>query len=278
MLTTVTSEPGYVVDMTVAFPRFAALGADHFRAVRFSERVRELCAELEASKELVEHQCLMAIVLVTTVVYLLARVVDSAWMLPFVLPIIAIGVASLQHALALYRHHVRREAMPAICEGIGRLRHAVGEAPDISLDRLVRAGLLPRHGQYMIEDAVHGEHRGSRLSLAMVDLWYDDDEMPPDEDRGDAFHGILVAVRWPEAPSAPPADDLTRLVDGAASIGFSWFEGYMLLAIPCRQNPFDMQGLFAGRDQLATELLRIASVVQIPHRLIDFMREREQMP
>lgn len=264
--------------MTTAFPRFSSLGTEHFRAVRFSERLSTLCEELEASKALVEQQCLSAIILVTTVVYLLARFVDSVWMLPLILPIIAIGVASLQHALSLYRHHVRREALPALCEGIGRLRHVIGEAPDISLDRMVRAGLLPRHGQYMIDDAVYGEHRGCRLSLAMVDLWYDVDDVPLDHENGDAFHGVLVAVRWPEEPASPPADDLTPLVDGAQRIGFSWFEGFLLLAIPCQRSPFDMGGLFARHEQVTIELLRIASVMQIPHRLIDLVRERETSP
>ncbi len=262
--------------MTTVFPRFSSLSADHFRSVRFSERISVLCAELQASKELVEHQCLSAIVLVTTVVFLLARIVDSPWMLPLILPTLAIGAASLQHAMTLYSHHVRRESLPALCEGIGRLRHGIGEAPDICFDRMVRAGLVPRHGQRMIDDSVHGEHRGYRLSLAMVDLWYGREDIPLDHRGGDAFHGVLVAVRWPTPPAALPQDELTPLVDGTQRIGCTWFEGYLLLAIPCQRNPFDVGGLFARTEQVVAELLRMAWVIQIPHRFIDILHERNQ--
>ncbi|NJO37454.1 MAG: hypothetical protein HC871_07320 [Rhizobiales bacterium] len=262
--------------MAAVFPRYSSLDADHFRNVRFTQCIAALSAELEASRELVEHQCLSAIVMVTTVVYLLARVLDSPWALPFVLPVIAIGAASLQHALTLYRHHVRSESLPALCAGIGRLRHAIGEAPDICLDRLVRAGLLPRHCQSMIEDAVFGDYRSRHLSLAMVDLWRGTEEIPLDHSGGDLFHGIVAAIRWPEPPASLPADQLMPLIDGSRLVGCTWFEGYLLVAIPCRQSPFQLGGLFARPEQLIAELLRAASVIQIPHRLIDFMQDQHQ--
>ena len=261
--------------MATTFPRFSSLSADHFQNVRFAERMAALTAELQASKALVEHQCLSAIVLVTTVVYLLARIIDSVWVLPFALPVVVVGATSLQHAFTLYRYHVRRESLPAVCEGIGRLRHAVGEAPDICLDRLVRAGLLPRHGQSMIDDAVFGDYRSHRLSLAMVDLWRDREEVPLDHDGGDLFHGIVVAIRWLQPPETIPSDELTPLIDGAELVGCCWSEGYLLLAIPCRQSPFHLGGLFARPEQLLAELLRAASVIQIPHRFIDFMEEKQ---
>ena len=260
--------------MPAAFPRFSSLSAENFQSVRFSERMTALYAELESVKALVEHQCLSAIVLVTTVVYLLARTVDSAWMLPFILPIIAIGVASLQHALALYRHHVRQEALPVLCEGIGRLRYTIGDAPDLCLDQMVRAGLLPRHGMRIVEDVVHGEHRGRHFSLAMVDLSYG--ENPFDDHGGSAFHGVLVSIQWPEAPVSLPKDELTPIIDGEQRIGLTWSEGYLMLAIPCQMSPFDLGGLFRRSDQLASGLFRVAAVMQIPHRLIDVMTERHQ--
>ncbi|MGI9484396.1 MAG: hypothetical protein ACR2RF_00620 [Geminicoccaceae bacterium] len=262
--------------MATAFPRFSSLNANHFRDVRFTQRIAALCAELQASKALVEHQCLSAIVMITTVVYLLARIIDSVWALPFVLPVIAIGAASLQHAITLYRHHVRRELLPAVCEGIGRLRHTVGEAPDISLGRMVRAGLLPRFHESAIDDAVFGDYRSHRFSLAMVDLWQERGPVPFDHDGGDLFHGIIVAIRWPERPDNLPADELTPLIDGVRLIGCSWFEGYLLLVIPCRQSPFRLGGLFAHPNQLVAELFRAAAVVQIPHRLIDFLRDEQE--
>ena len=263
--------------MTATFPRFSSLNAEQFQAVRFSERLSELCSELEALKALVEHQCLSAIVLVTTVVYLFTRTVESVWVLPFVLPIIAIGIASLQHALTLYRHHVRQETLPALCEGIGRLRHTIGHAPDLCLDRMVRAALLPRHSLGVIEDVVHGEHQGRHLSLAMVDLWHSVDDDPFVQDVGDAFHGVVVSIHWPDAPGALPTDDLTPLIDGASQVELAWSEGYLMLAIPCQQNPFDLGGLFLRPEQVTIGLLRMASVMQIPHRLIDFMRDRESV-
>lgn len=262
--------------MATTFPRFSSLNADHFRNVRFTQRMAALSAELEASKALVEHQCLSAIVMVTTVVYLLARIVDSAWVVPFVLPVIAMGAASLQHALTLFRHHVRRESLPAVCEGIGRLRHTVGEAPDICLDRMVRAGLLPPYRQSLIDDAIFGDYRSRRLSLAMVDLWQGVEDVPLDHDEGDLFHGMVAAIRWPAPPKSLPTDELMPLIDGEKLVGCTWFEGYLLLAIPCRRNPFQLGGLFVRPEQLLAELFNAASVMQIPHRLIDFMEEKQR--
>ncbi|MDH3660501.1 MAG: hypothetical protein OEU92_10825 [Alphaproteobacteria bacterium] len=207
--------------MAATFPRFSSLNADHFRNVRFTQRMAALSAELEASKAMVEHQCLSAIVMVTTVVYMLARIVDSAWVVPFVLPVIAIGAASLQHAFTLFRHHVRCHSLPAVCEGIGRLRHTTGEAPDICLDRMVRAGLLPPYRQSMIDDAIFGDYRSHRLSLAMVDLWQGREDVPLDHDGGDLFHGVVAAIRWPAPPECLPADELTPLIDGERLIGCS---------------------------------------------------------
>lgn len=262
--------------MANAFPRFSSLADDHFRQARFTQRLAALSAELEESKALVEHQCLSAIVLMTSVVYLLARIIDSPWVVPFALPVVVLGAASLHHALTLYRHHVRCESLPAVCEGIGRLRHTIGDAPDICFDRLVRAGLLPRHGLAMIGDAVYGDHRCRRLSLAMVDLWRNtEEEGAPYDACGDLFHGIVVAIRWPERPGHLPADELMPLIDETPLAGCIWFEGYLLLVIPCRQSPFYLGGLFARREQFIAELMRAASVAQIPHRLIDFMQARQ---
>lgn len=261
--------------MATTFPRFSTLGDEHFRNARFTQRMAALSIELEASKRLVEHQCLSAIVMITTVVYLLARVVDSGWALPFILPVVAFGAASLQHTFALYRHHVRRESLPAICEGIGRLRHAVGEAPDICLDRMVRADLLPRHVQSLIDDSIFGDYRGHRLSLAMVDLWQGGEDVSIDHGPGDLFHGVVVTIRWPERPENLPSDELMPLIDGTRLVGFTWFEGYLLLAIPCRQSPFQLGGLFARPEQMIAELFRAAAVIQIPHRLIDFIDDGE---
>lgn len=263
--------------MTVAFPRFLSLADDHFRQARFAQRIAALSAELEQSKALVEHQCLSAIVMTTSVVYLLARIVDSPWVLPLILPIVALGAASLHHALTLYRHYVRCESLPAVCEGIGRLRHVVGEAPDICLDRLVRARLLPRHSHSLIEDAVYGEYRGHHLSLAMVDLWGNLEDVSLDHDGGDLFHGIVVAIRWSEPPVRLPADELMPLIDGTPLAGCAWFDGHLLLVIPCRQSPFHLSGLFARPEQRIAELMCAASVVQIPHRLIDFMQAESGM-
>lgn len=262
--------------MAVAFPRFSSLNADEFRNVRFMQCIAALSDELEASRRLVEHQCLSAIVMATTVIYLLTRLIETAWTLPLILPIIALGAASLRHTLTLYHHHVRCESLPALCDGIGRLRHTIGEAPDICLDRMVRAGLLPRHGQSMIDDAVFGDYRSRRLSLAMVDLWQGREEISFDHDGGDLFQGVVMAIRWQECPSRLPTNELMPLIDGTALVGCTWFEGYLLLAIPCRQSPFCLGGLFTRPEQLITELFRAASVIQIPHRLIDFMREAEE--
>lgn len=261
--------------MAAAFPRFSSLNADQFREVRFTQRIAALSAELQAARELVEHQCLSALLMASTIVYLLARIIDSAWVLPFVLPVMAVGIAGLQHALTLYHYYVRRESLPAVCEGIGRLRHSVGEAPDICLDRMVRAGLLPRHGSSLIDDAVFGDYRSHRLSLAMVALWHDE-QRPFDHEAGDLFHGIVVAIRLANPPERLPVDELTPLIDGTRLIGCTWFDGYLLLAIPCRQNPFNLGGLLTRPEQQVADLFRIASVMQIPHRLIDFIEGEQE--
>ena len=90
---------------------------------------------------------------------------------------------------------------------------------------MVRAGLLPRHGQGLIEDAVFGDYRSHRFSLAMVDLWEGQEAVPLDHQGGDLFHGIIVAIRWAEPPASLPADELTPLIDGTRLVGCTWFDG-----------------------------------------------------
>ncbi len=109
----------------------------------------------------------------------------------------------------------------------------------------------------------------------MVDLWQGPEDVPLDHDDGDLFHGVVVAIRWPARPDALPADELTPLIDDGRLIGCTWFEGYLLLSIPCRRNPFQLGGLFARPEQLISELFHVASVIQIPHRLIDFMQPKQ---
>lgn len=263
--------------MAIASSRFSGLNSDPVRTARFGERMAELCLEVERSGDLVQSQCLSAVMLVTTVIYLLARTIDSLWSLPLILPVMAIGGAGLQHAFTLYGHYVRSHALPALCEGIGRLRHTVGEAPDLCFHRLVRTGILPRHGQRMIDDAVYGEYRGHRLSLAMVDLWHAPDEVPLDHGGGDAFHGVVVAIHWPDPPATLPADDLTGLIEGRQSIWLSWLEGYLMLAIPCSSNPLAITSLFDPPAHFAAELQRVADVMQIPHRLIDHLVDMQAL-
>lgn len=257
--------------MAIASSRFSGLNSDPVRAARFDERMTALCLEVERSKDLVQSQCLSAVMLVTTVIYLLARTIDSLWAMPLILPIMAIGGAGFQHAFALYGHYVRSHALPALCEGIGRLRYVVGEAPDLCFHRLVRAAILPRHGQRMIDDAFYGEYRGHRLSLAMVDLWHAPDEVPLDHAGGDAFHGVVIAIHWADPPATLPADDLTGLIEGRRNVWLGWLEGYLMLAIPCSGNPLAITSLFDPPVQFAAELQRVADVMQIPHRLIDHL-------
>lgn len=260
--------------MATVFPRMSVLKPDHFRTVRFSERIAELCSELENSKALVQSQCLSAVVLITTVIYILTRTIDSVWAVPFILPIIAIGSASLQHALTLYGHYVRASAMPALCEGIGRLRHTVGDAPDLCFHSLVRAGMLPRHGQRLIDDVVYGDYRGHRLTLAMVDLWHGPGDVPLDHASGDAFRGVVAAIHWPTAPISLPADNLSRLIDGRDRARLTWQDDHVMVVIPCVATPFALGRLFDSSQRFSAELQRVADVIQIPHRLIDHLLDQ----
>ncbi|MGI9436766.1 MAG: hypothetical protein ACR2Q4_18370 [Geminicoccaceae bacterium] len=242
--------------------------------MRFGQCLAKLCDDLEASRVLVEQQCLSAAVMISTIVYLLTRITDGFWVLPMIIPVIAIGGASLQHAIVLYGHYVRSNAMPAICDAIGRLRYTVGHAPDLCFERMIRTGMMPRFGQRVISDVVFGDYRGHELTLAMVHLWPDSVETSSDSDAYYAFQGLAVAIHWPTDPGQLPCDQLTRLIEGRDHARLAWTDNYLILTIPCAANPFAIGSLFDTPAHTAEMLTHVASIVQIPHRLIDLLLEQ----
>jgi hypothetical protein len=256
--------------MAIVFSRFSSLSAGHFRAVCFGQRVAALCRELEQSRTLVQWQCLSATVIMTTIVYILVRGLDSLWALALALPLLAIGGASLQHALTLFRFYVHAHAMPALCEAFGRLRYTVGEAPDLCFDRMAKAGLLRPHDKHLIDDVFYGEYRGHRLSLALVRLWSEGDSRWL-EREGSLSNVVVMAVRLPVEPASLPADELSRIIEGQSRMRMLWSDGYLMMALPCAASPFDLGGLFEPPAQFACRLQQVAAVIQMPQNLIDYL-------
>jgi hypothetical protein len=260
--------------MAVVFSRFSSLNAGHFRAVCFGQRVAELCSELDQSRTLVQWQCLSATVTMTTIAYILVRGLDSLWALALVTPVIVIGGASLQHALTLFRFYVHAHAMPALCEAFGRLRYTVGEAPELCLQHMVKAGLLPRHDGHRIDDAFYGDHRGRRLTVALLKVWRNIDDRSVSEQESEHFSAVVMTINWPEEPERLPVDELSQIIDGQNQIRIHWSEGYLMLAIPCSTSPFDLGGLFEPSEQFARRLEQVAAMIQMPQNLIDYFLDQ----
>lgn len=256
--------------MTADFSRFSSLQSSHFRSVWLGQRIAELNEEFTDSRDLVQWQCLSAIVMLTTIAYLLARSLDSAWAAGLIIPLFAIGGASLQHAVSLYRHHVHAYAIPALCEAFGRLRYTVGTAPDLAVNHLVRLGLLPDHDRSQIDDVFLGDYRGHQLTLAHVDLWHGLGK-DAHETWGYRSEAIVMAIQWPSPPEHLPADDLSSIIDGHPRWQLAWSDGYLLLATPCVANPFDLGGLFEPADRFVWRLEQAAAVMQMPTNLIDHL-------
>lgn len=255
--------------MAVVFSRFSSLGTSHFRAVCFGQRVAELCDELDQSRDLVQWQCLSATVIMTAIAYLLVRGLDSLWAIALIIPLIAVGSASLQHALTLYRFYVHAHVMPALCEAFGRLRYTVGEAPDLCVQQLVKAGLLPRHDKHLIDDVFFGDYRGHQLTLALVSLWRGAEDMPQTGPADHCFRAVVMTIQWPTEPVRLPADELSQIIDGQNRLKLIWSGGFLMLAIPCSASPFDLGGLFQPPEQFLRRLEQVAAMIQMPPNLID---------
>jgi len=260
--------------MAAVFPRFSSLRTSHFRKIWFGERIAELCDEVDQSRDLVQWQCLSAIVIMTMIAYLLVRGLDSLWAIALIMPLIMIGSASLQHALTLYRFYIHAHALPALCEAFGRLRYTIGEAPDLCLHRLVKAGLLPVYDRYLIDDVFYGEYRGHQLTLALVNLWHGPHEASvAGAGQGVGSMAVVMTIQWPAEPGRLPADDLSRIIDGHDWLRLTWSSGSLMLAMPCATSPFDLGGLFEHPEQFVRRLERVAAMIQMPPNLIDHLLE-----
>lgn len=252
--------------MPPQFSRISSLGSDHFRVVWFGQRVAELREEIEDSRDLVQWQFLTSVVIMITVVYMLIRGLDSLWAFAFTVPIIAIGCASLQHSLILYRLYVHSHVMPSLCEAFGRLRYTIGVAPDLCFQRLVDTGLLPRHHHRRVDDVFFGDYRGHQLTLAMVNLWSSDETHGYETSGAKA---VVMAIRWPDEPRALPSDDLTSVLGGESRLRMIWSEGYLMVAFICSETPFNLGGLFEPPEQAMQRLAQAAGIIQMPSSIID---------
>jgi hypothetical protein len=210
----------------------------------------------------------------TTIAYLLIRGLDSLWALALVTPLIMIGSASLQHALTLYRFYVHAHAMPALCEAFGRLRYTIGEAPDLCLHQFVMTDLLPRHAGHLIDDVFYGDYRGHQLTLALVNFWHGDAEEDLVGSEDDGFAAVVMTIQWPTAPGRLPADDLSKIICGHDRLKLTWSAGFLMLAIPCSGNPFDLGGLFEPPERFVRRLEQVAAMIQMPPNLIDHLLDQ----
>ncbi len=261
--------------MTAQFSRFSSLGPDHFKAVCFGQRIAALRDDIEESQDLVQWQFLTAIVIMIAVVYFLIRGLDSLWAFVFILPIIAVGSASLQHSLMLYRLYVHAQVMPALCEAFGRLRYTVGVAPDLCFERLVDVGLLARHHHRRVDDVFFGEYRGHQLTLALVNLW--SSASANDNAGDDTFCDkvVVIAIRWPNEPSRLPSDELTRLLGGESHLKMMWSDGYLMVVLACPETPFNMGGLFEPSESFVQRLVAVARIIQMPSNVIDHFLDQD---
>ena len=206
-----------------------------------------------------------------TIVYLLIRGLDTIWVLMFILPIIAIGGASLQHSLTLYRIYTHAFVMPALCEAFGRLRYSVGIAPDLCIQRLVDTGLVPQYRHYRIDDVFFGDYRGHQLTLAMVNLWCCIDGDTVSDKGDDSIQTVVMAIRWPNEPTSLPSDDLSAILEGKSRLKMVWSEGYLMLSFSCAETPFNLGGLFEPPDQVVNRLAEVAGIIQMPSSIIDHL-------
>jgi hypothetical protein len=210
----------------------------------------------------------------TTIAYLLIRGLDSLWAIALITPLIMIGGASLQHALTLYRFYVHAHAMPALCEAFGRLRYTIGEAPDLCLKQFVMTDLLPRHDGHLIDDVFYGDYRGHHLTLALVNFWHGDAEEALVNSDDDGFTAVVMTIQWPTAPGRLPADDLSKIICGHDRLKLTWSAGFLMLAIPCSGNPFDLGGLFEPSERFVRRLEQVAAMIQMPPNLIDHLLDQ----
>lgn len=262
--------------MAANFPRFSSLGPGQFRSVWFGQRVSEIKEEIEQSRDLVQWQFLTSIVIMITIIYLLIRGLDSIWVLMFILPIIAIGGASLQHSLILYRLYIHAYVMPALCEAFGRLRYSVGIAPDLCFQRLVNTGLLPRHHHHRIDDVFFGDYRGHQLTLASVNLLHCIDDNPTLDNGDRSVQTIVMAIRWPTEPISLPSNDLSSILEGESRLKMVWSDGYLMMSLTCAETPFNLGGLFEPPDQVVHRLAEVAGIIQMPSNIIDYLLDDHQ--
>ena len=260
--------------MAAVFSRFSSLTTSHFRKIWFGQRIAQLCDEIDESRDLVQWQCLSAIVIMTTIAYLMVRGLDSLWALALIVPIILTGGASLQHALVFYRFYVHAQVMPSLCEAFGRLRYTIGDAPDLCLQRLVQTGLLPHHDRHLVDDVFFGDYRGHRLTLALVNLWHGEGRTSSIDVGEHWTMAVVITIQWPAEPDRLPADELSQIIGGHDCLNLTWAEGSLMLAIPCLASPFNLGGLFEPPEQFLWRLEQVAAVIQMPPNLIDYLLDQ----
>ena len=107
----------------------------------------------------------------------------------------ALAWVVLHHLERRFHDQLRVMVMPALCEAIGDIAHAVGGAPGLDLDALEKLGLLPHYHRRQIDDVFVGRHRDTGFILAEATL--------RQRSRGSKggtrtkFRGLILAIATP---------------------------------------------------------------------------------
>jgi hypothetical protein len=112
----------------------------------------------------------------------------------------ALGWFLLRQLERRFHDQLRAAVMPALCEAIGDLEHAVGGAPGLDFHALERLGLLPRHNRRKVDDVFVGRHRDTGFIMAEATL-----RQRSRGRRGGSrtrFRGLILAIATPHEIAA----------------------------------------------------------------------------
>lgn len=146
-----------------------------------------------------------------------------------------LGALLMQKTQRRYLDEVRSSVMPAVCEAIGGVTHAVGPAPGLDLDRLATIGLLPPHDRREVDDVFEGVHRNTVFAMAEVRL-----RCRRGRKRGTrtVFRGLVFVIETPkEIPTRILLAKDAGLLGNWASGWIRSFRGMNRVSVP--HAPFE---------------------------------------
>lgn len=163
------------------------------------------------------------------------------------------GCVLLQVIQRSYTDQVRRTVMPAVCERIGGITHAVGQAPDVNFDELEQIGLVPRHNRRRIDDVFQGRHRATGFTMAEVRLRRE--RRTGKRSSHTVFRGLIFAI---EVPRAIPGRILIArdggLIGNSLKEWIKRFRGMQRVALPHHAFETSFE-LYADRPDLARDIV-----------------------